>query len=92
LSDANDFASLKQSVQRIGERLSRIESAMFSNTPQPAVRNSQLQHPSQEKFEVADDFAPEQTVGARFETEKPCPFEPAAKPCDGCSMCSSLGF
>ncbi len=88
--EASDLKSLRRSVERIDERLSKIESALFEINPQSAIRTSHFAHPSQEKFEIADGFAPEK--GEQFETEKPCPFEPTGKPCDHCSMCSSRGF
>lgn len=90
-SKESELALLRQSVERMNERLSKIENALSANNPQSPVRRLRIAHPSQEKFEIEDGFAPDEN-GASFEIEKPCPFEPAGKPCDYCSMCSSRGF
>lgn len=89
--EVSDFSSLRRSIEQIDGRLSKIESALFEANPQSAVRSAHFAHPSQEKFEIADGFAPEKSE--QFETDtKPCPFEPTGKPCDHCSMCGSRGF
>jgi len=88
---ANDFALLHKSIEQINERLFKIENSLSLNNPQSAIRNPQLPHPSQEKFEIAEAAAPTES-GGQPNAEKPCPFEPTGKPCDYCSMCSSRGF
>ncbi len=89
---AVDFNSLQSSLEKIYQRLDRIESQVtFQNTnPQSAIRNPQSFHSSQEKFPDLEELADE-TINAS-QTEKACPYEPTAKPCDHCAMCSSRGF
>ncbi len=82
-----DLASLFASIEKINHRLDKIESGFI---PQSAIRNPQLIHPSQEKFDVAEAIADEIFVG--LQKEKACTLEPNGKPCDHCAMCSSRGF
>jgi len=91
-ADTNFF---RQSLEKINQRLDGIEAKLNSqnsNNLQSSTFNLQhsIPHPSQEKFEIAEAVAPE--FLEHLEAEKPCPFEPTGKPCDHCSMCSSLGF
>jgi hypothetical protein len=89
----DDFASVRRSIEQINERLAEIETSLnfqSSKNPQSAIRVPHLFHPSQEKFEINEAVAPD--INENSETEKSCPFEPAGKPCDHCSMCSSRGF
>ena len=79
-----DVASLFASIEKINRRLEKLE------TPQSVIRNSQLIHPSLEKFDVAEAIADE--IFAGLQKEKACTFEPNGKPCDHCAMCSSRGF
>jgi hypothetical protein len=91
-TEASDFSSLRSSVEKINERLSRIEMRLDSttNNRQTAILNSQPLHSSQEKFlnlqEIADDII------SNTQNEKACPYEPTSKPCDHCAMCNSRGF
>ena len=90
---SDDFSALRSSIEKINERLSRIEVKLESANyiyPASGVRYLPKSHPSQEKFAVAEASAPE--VNEHFEKEKTCLFEPNGKPCDYCSMCSSRGF
>ena len=91
--EARAFASLRESVDQISERLFKIENVLSSNISPSANGISQTAHPSQEKFEIAEAVA-HNKIGAESDDddEKPCPFEPTGKPCDHCSMCSSRGF
>lgn len=91
-NEANDFTSLRKSVEQIGERLSRIENNLSLSAPHSALRIPYSFHPSQEKFEIAEAVAHAENDRENLEGEKPCPFEPTGKPCDHCSMCSSRGF
>jgi len=87
-----DFCSLQTSIEKINQRLDRIEFQIaFQNTnPKPKTQNPNPFHSSQEKFtnlaELADEF-----INAS-QTEKACPYEPTGKPCDHCAMCNSRGF
>ena len=87
-----DFASLRSTLDKINERLDRIESQISSqNTiPQSAFQISKSSHPSQQKFDISEMVASEMLE--HLETEKACPYEPTGKPCDHCAMCSSRGF
>lgn len=81
---------LRSSLEKFNERLSKIESNLTVENPQSAIRNSQSNHSSQEKFLDLETLAEETINGLK--DEKACPFEPTGKPCDNCAMCNSLGF
>ena len=87
LSQTNDLAALFAAVEKINNRLDKIEansdiSNLRSETSGPA-------HPSLDKFNVAEAIA--DSIFAHYKKEKACQFEPD-KPCDHCSMCNSRGF
>ncbi|MBA3632505.1 MAG: hypothetical protein H0W58_06820 [Acidobacteria bacterium] len=86
----DDFSALRSSIEKINERLTKIEAELDYQNPQSATRNLQSFHSSQEKFAVAEIVADEIIKG--LEQEKACPYEPTGKPCDHCAMCSSRGF
>jgi len=83
----NELAALFASIEKINHRLDKLEN---SSSPQSAIRNPQLSHPSVEKFAVAEAVADE--IFAGIQKEKACTFEPNGKPCDHCAMCNSRGF
>jgi hypothetical protein len=87
-----DFYSLQTSIEKINQRLDRIESQIaFQNTnPKSKIQNPKSFHSSQEKFDVAEIVAGDATEN--FGIEKACSYEPTGKPCDHCAMCSSRGF
>ena len=85
-SNANDFNFVQNEIAKINSRLENIENNLISQTPESKIPNSA--HPSQNKF--AEIFADE--IIENFTNEKACPYEPTGKPCDNCSMCSSLGY
>jgi hypothetical protein len=85
---AIELSSIRASLEKINERLDRLERA--SSNPQSATRNPQSIHPSQDRFAIAEAIADE--IFAGLNKEKACTFEPNAKPCDHCSMCSARGF
>jgi len=90
-----DLYSLQTSIEKINERLSKIESSLNNQKsnnfhPSSFILHPSNPHPSQEKFDVAEIIA-DGTIG-NSEQEKPCPYEPTGKPCDHCSMCNSRGF
>lgn len=88
--EANDFASLRASIEQIDKRLFAVENNLNANDALSDFRAAPSFHPSLEKFEIAEAYGERSAqIG---ETEKPCPFEPTGKPCDHCSMCNSRGF
>ena len=82
-----DLASIQAGIDKINERLEKLESAQ--SVPHSALGIPHLTHPSQDKFGVAEAIADQ--IFAGIQKEKACTFEPN-KPCDHCSMCSSRGF
>jgi hypothetical protein len=90
-----DLYSLQTSIEKINERLGKIEITLgdqkFHNFNRSSfILHPSNPHPSQEKFDVAEIIA-DGTID-NSEAEKPCPYEPTGKPCDHCSMCNSRGF
>lgn len=89
-----DLYSLQKSIEKISERLEKIETKLNNQNSSYIHRSSFIvhpsKHPSQEKFGIAEIIA-DGTIGNLGE-EKPCPYEPTGKPCDHCSMCNSRGF
>lgn len=84
---AVDLSSIQTSLDAIHARLDRLEST--KNAPQSEILIPQSNHPSLDKFAVAEAIADRVFAGQTI--EKACTFEPN-KPCDHCSMCSSRGF
>ena len=84
-SAGTDLASIQKSLISINERLERLEGATS-----PFVHITRSMHPSQDRFEIAEAIV--DSLFDRSNNEKACTFEPNAKPCDHCSMCSSRGF
>ena len=93
-SPKDDFSAVQATLEKINQRLDKIESQISSppsdNIPSSAFRLSPYVHPSQEKFAIDEAVAGE--ILEHFEKEKACAFEPNGKPCDHCAMCSSRGF
>ncbi len=89
-----DLFSLQKSIEKISERLEKIEITLNSQKNfdvQPTAYSLKpFKHPSQEKFDVAEIIADGAVENSG--QEKPCPYEPTGKPCDHCSMCNSRGF
>ena len=83
-----DLASVFASLERINHRLDKLETAVSNSTSE--ITNLQLNHPSQERFEIAEAIA--DAIFDGVQKEKACTFEPNGKPCDHGSMCSSRGF
>lgn len=79
-----DIAAIFASLEKINHRLDKLETADAKPIVRPHV------HSSQEKFSQVEAFVDE--LFAANENEKACTFEPNARPCDHCSMCSSRGF
>lgn len=78
MSGGGDLAAISASLNRINERLDRLE-----GVPSTAVAS----HPSLDKLNIAEAIA-DSVFGQK---EKACTFEPS-KPCDHCSMCNTRGF
>lgn len=90
-----ELLSLRKNIESIVERLEKIEILLnnqnFSGIQhQPDIAHYPKLHPSQNKFDIAEIVADK--ILENSEEEKPCPYEPTAKPCDHCSMCNSRGF
>ncbi|CAN5563183.1 hypothetical protein BH10ACI3_BH10ACI3_18960 [soil metagenome] len=86
-SASTDLAAIQKSLDSLHTRLDKLESV--SVFPPIAVHPTILNHPSQDRFEIAEAI-----VDSLFDStfkEKACTFE-TSKPCDHCSMCSSRGF
>lgn len=81
------LSELSDSIKKINERLTKIEASLNPKSQTPDPRS---EHPSQQKFAIAEAVADE--IFAGITKEKACTFEPNGKPCDHCSMCSSRGF
>ncbi|HVE56368.1 MAG TPA: hypothetical protein VNB22_06025 [Pyrinomonadaceae bacterium] len=81
---------VRASLEKINQRLDNIESQFAVSNPKSQIPNPKLLHASQEKFASLEEIADE--IIANLQGEKPCPYEPTAKPCDHCSMCNSRGF
>lgn len=87
-SNNSELASLFASIEKINHRLDKLESVQ--KIPNSALLIPQSIHPSLDKFSVAEAVA-DAFIEAKSK-EKACTFEPNAKPCDHCAMCSSRGF
>jgi hypothetical protein len=86
----DDFSLVRASLEKINERLDKIETQIALQNPKSQIPNPKSFHPSQEKFAVAEAVA--DVIVGNLSREKACEFEPNGKPCDHCSMCSSRGF
>lgn len=86
-SDDSDF--IRTSLEKINQRLDKIESQLIVRSPQSAVHSPQILHPSQEKLKLIEELVDEIIVNQQI--QKACMFE-THKPCDNCSMCNSRGF
>lgn len=79
---------LRSALDSINRRLDALESKPAnprSESPIPASN-----HPSLQRFTSLGEIA--DVILERVNNHKECPYEPAGKPCDNCSMCSSRGF
>jgi hypothetical protein len=61
-----------------------------THSPWLAGVNSNVSHPSEERFGIEEATVSE--LVDYFQKEKTCSVEPGGKPCDHCAMCSSRGF
>ena len=83
-NEPGGFDKLQKSVEEIRSRLERLELGVTG------MNETVLTHPSQDRFQIAEAGVDSPNDG--ISAEKTCPYEPSAKPCDHCSMCSSRGF
>jgi hypothetical protein len=79
-----DFYSLQANLEKINQRLDRIESQITFQNPKSKIQNPKSNHSSQEKFTNLEELADE--ITNNLQTEKACPYEPTSKPCDHCAM------
>ncbi|HJS51943.1 MAG TPA: hypothetical protein VJ781_08595 [Pyrinomonadaceae bacterium] len=83
----NEFTQILSALEKINHRLDKLEAISDLKFE---VSHSQLPHPSQERFEVAEAIA--DGIFDGIQKERACTFEPNGKPCDHCLMCSCRGF
>lgn len=90
--DADDLSFVRASLEKINQRLDKIESQISFQHPDlhSVSANFTSLHPSIQKFENLEDST--HLGNKSLENEKACPYEPNGKPCDHCAMCSSRGF
>ena len=86
-SQNSDVASLFASIEKLDHRLKKLESDRSAALP---FTTHTIVHPSQDRFEIAEAIV--DRLFDKNSKEKDCTFEPNGRPCDHCSMCSSLGF
>ncbi len=86
----NDLSALQSTLEKINQRLDKIESQITTQNPKSQIPNFKSNHPSQEKFLNLEELA-DQIINS-MQNEKACPYEPTGKPCDHCAMCNSRGF
>jgi hypothetical protein len=89
-SGAGALSALRDSIEKINQRLDKIESKFEPSTSALSPTSPAPSHPSQDRFAVIEAVVDE--VFSQYKQEKACTFEPNGKPCDHCSMCSSRGF
>lgn len=83
-----ELGSLHAAIEKINQRLDKLESDLAGSAAQAPVPTPV--HPSHARFNIAEAIA--DAVFDSKTKEKACTFEPNARPCDSCGMCSSRGF
>jgi hypothetical protein len=81
-----DLAALLRRIELLDERLGHLESAALQPNVLPFLT---AVHPSHEKFTISEEW---HEVESGTSEHKVCTFEPHARPCDNCSMCTARGF
>jgi len=90
-SESSDAKLFRDSLEKINQRLEKIESQIIPQTRNSAFNTQHFpSHPSQERFLNIEQIADE--IIENLQNEKACPYEPTGKPCDNCAMCNSRGF
>ena len=84
-TQSQELASIYAAIEKINHRLDKMEVA----SAPPIVPAALREHPSLQKFSIAEAIADQIFDGVQ--KEKACQFEPS-RPCDHCSMCNSRGF
>lgn len=79
---------IQESINALTARLDKLEAVAITPVENPTTQLSQ--HPSQDRFAVAEAIV--DSLFGRDAKEKTCTFEPNDRPCDHCSMCSARGF
>jgi predicted nuclease with TOPRIM domain len=87
---SDDFSFVRASLEKINERLDKIEVELSHQNPKSQIPNLKSNHPSYERFLNLEEVSGE--IVNSLQNEKACTFEPNGKPCDHCAMCSSRGF
>lgn len=82
-AETANLAAILSSLEKISERLDKLENARADSAPAVAA------HPSLDKLQIAEAIA--DSIFGPAGKEKACTFEPS-RPCDHCSMCNSRGF
>lgn len=90
ITGGDEFSLVRASLEKINQRLDKIESQLFTQNPHTQAQNPKSFHSSQERFENLEEIS-HQIINSST-NDKACPFEPAGKPCDHCAMCSARGF
>ena len=86
----DDFSFVHASLEKINDRLDKIESQISFENSTFKTQNPKFNHPSQDKFENLEELTNQ--IADSLQSEKACTFEPNGKPCDHCAMCNSRGF
>jgi hypothetical protein len=86
---SDEAAFIRQSLEKINQRLDNIESQIVLSNPKSPIPNPKPVHPSQEKLRIIEEIVEE--LFSTGQLEKACIIE-TNKPCDNCSMCNSRGF
>jgi ribonucleotide reductase alpha subunit len=86
----DDFLALQSTLEKINQRLDKIESHITIPNPKSQILNPTSHHASLDKFLNLEELADE--IINSMQNEKACPYEPTGKPCDHCAMCNSRGF
>ena len=86
----NDFSALQSTLEKINQRLDKIESQILPQNSPSQIPNRKSNHSSLDKFVNLEELADE--IINSMQNEKACPYEPTGKPCDHCAMCNSRGF
>jgi hypothetical protein len=93
-ADQADVSALSVLLKDMQAKLEKIEEQLAGRSQTAEIIHpKQFQitnHSSQERFAISEAVSDE--LNQFFQKEKACTFEPNAKPCDHCAMCSSRGF